>query len=57
MKIGREVIITADHTKVNRVSTVLLAPVDSMHIFVTDIKTDDKFVHALLRQGIQVIAA
>jgi DeoR/GlpR family transcriptional regulator of sugar metabolism len=29
LKIGHEVIIVADHTKVNRVSTALLAPLES----------------------------
>jgi len=55
MKIGREVIIAADHTKVNRVSTALLAPLKNVHTFVTDSKADKKFVQALKRQGINVI--
>jgi DeoR/GlpR family transcriptional regulator of sugar metabolism len=57
LKSGREVIIVADHTKVNRVSTVLLAPLNSMHIFVTDSKSDKKFIQALKTQGIKVITA
>jgi len=57
LKSGREVIIVADHTKVNRVSTVLLAPLNSMHTFVTDAKADKKFVQALKRQGIKVVMA
>jgi len=57
LKGGREVIIVADHTKVNRVATVLLAPLDQMHTFVTDSKADRKFVQALKRQGIQVVIA
>jgi len=57
MKSGREVIIVADHTKVNRVSTVLLAPLNSMHTFVTDPGVDKKFVQALKQQGIQVVIA
>jgi len=57
MKSGREVIIVADHTKVNRVSTVLLAPLNSMHTFVTDTKADAKFVQALKRQEIKVLVA
>jgi DeoR family transcriptional regulator of aga operon len=57
MKSGREVIIVADHTKVNRVSTVLLAPWNSVRTFVTDAKVDKKFVQALKRQGIQVVIA
>jgi DeoR family transcriptional regulator of aga operon len=57
MKSGREVIIVADHTKVNRVATVLLAPWKSVRTFVTDSKVDKKFVQALKRQGIQVVIA
>ncbi|MCI0555171.1 MAG: DeoR/GlpR family DNA-binding transcription regulator, partial [Anaerolineae bacterium] len=57
LKIGREIIIVADHTKANRVSTVLLAPLNSMHVFVTDSKADKKFLQALKKQGINVIVA
>jgi DeoR/GlpR family transcriptional regulator of sugar metabolism len=57
MRIGREVIIAADHTKVNRVSVVLLAPLDSMHTFVTDTGTDPRFIQDLSRRGIRVIVA
>jgi len=57
MQGGRKVIIVADHTKVNRVATVLLAPLNSMHTFVTDSKVDKKFVQTLKRQRIQVIVA
>jgi len=55
IRIGRELIVVADHTKVNRVSTVMLAALDVIHIFVTDAKADKKFILALKRQGIQVI--
>jgi len=57
MKSGREVIIVADHTKVNRVSTVLLAPWNSVRRFVTDSRVDKKFVQSLKQQGIQVVMA
>jgi DeoR/GlpR family transcriptional regulator of sugar metabolism len=57
LKSGREVIIVADHTKVNRVSTVLLTPLETMHALVTDAKVDKKFVQALKKQGINVIIA
>jgi DeoR/GlpR family transcriptional regulator of sugar metabolism len=57
LKIGREVIIVADHTKVNRVSTVLLAPLNAMHAFVTDAQADKRFVQSLKRQNIKVIVA
>lgn len=57
IKSGREVIIVADRTKVNRVSTVLLAPLHSMHTFVTDSEADKKFIQELKRQRIEVIVA
>jgi len=57
LKIGREVIIVADYTKVNRVATALLAPLDNMHTFVTDTKADRKFIQALKKNGIQVVIA
>ena len=57
LKIGREVLIVADHTKVNRVATALLAPLSQMQTFVTDSKADKKFVQALKKQGISVIVA
>src|SRR5688500_3678795 len=57
IKSGSEVIIVADHTKVNRISTVLLAPLHNMHTFVTDSEADKKFIQELKRQRIQVIVA
>ena len=57
LKSGREVIIVADHTKVSRVATVLLAPLSQMHLLVTDSKVDKKFVQALKRRSIQVLVA
>jgi DeoR family transcriptional regulator, aga operon transcriptional repressor len=57
LKIGREVVIVADYSKVNRVSTVLLAPLDTMSTFVTDEKADKKFLQAMKKQGINIIVA
>ena len=57
LRIGREVIIVADHTKVNRVSTVLLAPLDAVHTFVTNEQADEKFIQSLKKQNIKVILA
>ena len=57
LKIGREVIVAADHSKVNRVATAFLAPLNAMHTFVTDSKTDRKFIQALKKNGIGVIVA
>jgi DeoR family transcriptional regulator of aga operon len=57
LKTGREVVIVADHTKINRVATALLAPLDVMQTFVTDSRTDGKFIQALKKKGINIITA
>lgn len=57
LRIGREVIIVADSTKINRVATALLAPLNSIQTFVTDSKADNKFIQALKKQGIEVVIA
>ncbi len=57
LKIGREVIVAADHTKINRVSTALLAPLSSMTTFVTDANADKKFLQALKKLDIKVVIA
>ncbi len=55
LKIGREVVIVADYSKINRVSTVLLAPLDAMNMFVTDENADKKFLQSMKKQGINII--
>jgi DeoR/GlpR family transcriptional regulator of sugar metabolism len=57
LKIGREVMIVADHTKINRVSTVLLAPLTAVHTFVTDLLADKKFIQSIKKQNINVVVA
>ncbi len=57
LKIGHEVILVADHSKVNRVSTALLAPLSSINTFVTNSKADKKFIQALKKQNIKVVIA
>jgi DeoR/GlpR family transcriptional regulator of sugar metabolism len=54
---GHEIVIVADHTKINRVATVLLAPLNTMQTLVTDAQADKKFVQALQKQGFNVIVA
>ena len=57
LKIGREVILIADHSKVNRVATAMLAPLSSMNTFVTDSQSDKKFIQALIKQNIKIVIA
>lgn len=55
LKIGRTVIIAADHTKINRVATAMLAPLKAMHIFVTDSNAEKKFLQSLKKLGIEIV--
>jgi DeoR/GlpR family transcriptional regulator of sugar metabolism len=57
LKIGREVIIVADYSKINRVSTALLSPLNIMNLLVTDAQADKKFLTALKKNGIQIVIA
>jgi DeoR/GlpR family transcriptional regulator of sugar metabolism len=57
LKIGREVIIVADYSKINRVSTALLSPLNIMNLLVTDAQADKKFLMALKKNGIQIVIA
>ena len=57
LKIGRQVIMVADHSKINRVSTALLAPLKVVHTLITDSLADKKFIQAVKKQGIAVIVA
>ena len=54
---GRQVILVVDHTKIGRVATALLAPIDSVHTIVTDPQTPQEFITAVESRGIQVILA
>ena len=55
LKIGREVIVVADHTKCRAISTALVAPVPAIHTMITDTQTPDEFVSALRAQGVRVM--
>jgi DeoR/GlpR family transcriptional regulator of sugar metabolism len=57
LRIGREVIIVADHTKCERVSTVFVAPLTAITTLVTDTSATTDFVEAVSAQGIRVITA
>jgi DeoR/GlpR family transcriptional regulator of sugar metabolism len=57
LKTGGEVIIVADHTKVNRVATAMLAPLSAIQSFVTDAQADPAFLKLLKKKGIKVLVA
>jgi DeoR/GlpR family transcriptional regulator of sugar metabolism len=55
LRAGREVIVVADHTKVNTVSMAYLAPLGGMQKFVTDNQAPQDFLSSLNDWGIEVI--
>lgn len=55
LSIGREVILVADHTKCERMSTVFVAPVTAIDMLVTDTGAPADFVSALTERGVRVL--
>ena len=55
IRIGRQVILVADHTKCGSVSTAFVAPVSAIHTFITDTEAPVEFVSALRKRGVQVL--
>jgi DeoR/GlpR family transcriptional regulator of sugar metabolism len=55
MSIGRQVVIVADHSKFNRVSSVLVAPITSANVIVTDKDTSPESVKQLMEMGVHVM--
>jgi DeoR family transcriptional regulator, aga operon transcriptional repressor len=56
LKIGRQVILLADHTKCGRITTALLAPITAVHTLITDSATPAEFVNAATLAGVAVIS-
>ncbi len=54
LNLGEEVIVVADHTKCERISTVQVGPISSMNTLVTDIEAPVEFVENLRQLGIRV---
>jgi len=57
LKIGKEVIVAADHTKFGYVAAIRTAPITTAKIIVTDDKVPDAIVDAIQKYGTQVIKA
>ncbi len=57
LRVGRQVIVVADHTKLGLVAPVFVAPVETMHTLVTDRAADPDIVAALRERGIRVVLA
>ncbi|MBX2997056.1 MAG: DeoR/GlpR transcriptional regulator [Caldilineaceae bacterium] len=54
LRIGRQVILVADHTKIGRVSTAFVAPVAAIHTLVTTREIDSRLVAPFESKGVQV---
>jgi DeoR/GlpR family transcriptional regulator of sugar metabolism len=55
MSIGRQVIIVADHSKFDRISSVLVAPVTSANVIVTDTDTSAECIEQLKEIGVHLM--
>jgi DeoR/GlpR family transcriptional regulator of sugar metabolism len=55
MSIGRQIVILADHSKFGRISSVLVAPVNSVNLVVTDRDTPSDCVERLKELGVHVM--
>jgi DeoR/GlpR family transcriptional regulator of sugar metabolism len=55
LKIGREVIVVADHTKCGASATAFVAPITSVHTLITDAGTPKDFIAAVQAQGVKVM--
>jgi DeoR/GlpR family transcriptional regulator of sugar metabolism len=57
LQCGRQVILVADHTKLNTVAAAFLAPLTAIHHLVTDSQAPADFLDSLRALGIQVTIA
>lgn len=57
LQIGREVIVVADHTKFNRISTVNICPLSRIHRIVTDAGISPVDRSAIEEAGVEVVVA
>jgi DeoR/GlpR family transcriptional regulator of sugar metabolism len=57
LRTGLEVIVVADHTKFNRISTARVCPLSWIHKIVTDQKTPPETINAIKQRGVDVIVA
>lgn len=55
LKFGLKVILVADHTKFNRISTAFVAPIEHVDLIITDNELDDDTVNQLKARNIQVL--
>lgn len=54
---AKEVILLADHTKIGKVASAYLAPLNHVNTFITDSQTDPEFLRQIRELGVAVIVA
>jgi DeoR/GlpR family transcriptional regulator of sugar metabolism len=57
LRIGREVVLLADHTKCGRAAAAFVAPLSAVHTFITDARTPSEFVQGVRAAGIHAMIA
>jgi len=57
LKIGREVIMLADHSKIGRAAAAFVAPISAVHTLITDTHTPAHFIDEAKHAGLRVIVA
>lgn len=55
--LSKDLILVADHTKIGKVSSAFVAPVERISTLVTDAETDPGFLSCLKERGVKVIVA
>jgi DeoR family transcriptional regulator, aga operon transcriptional repressor len=54
LRISRQVIVVADHTKLGRIAAAFVAPITAVHTLVTDDQAAPAFVQAAAAQGVSI---
>lgn len=57
LKVGREIIVVADHTKFGRIAPAFVAPLSAIHALVTDSAVDQAQLAAITALGVRAITA
>jgi DeoR/GlpR family transcriptional regulator of sugar metabolism len=57
MGMGKELIIVADQTKCERVSTVFVAPLENIHTLIITKEASNEFIQSLNERGVKVLLA
>lgn len=54
---SKQLIVVADHTKINQTSLYTLAPIEAMHTLVTDVAAPITTIEAIRERGVEVLHA